>query len=146
MMSRYSIQEHEKIEYYKYRIRELRYLQIERHNVKEDLKEIEFRLRLIPSPQIKQTYKSKYEYKNNCALWNELIAEKESLFIKEMNISNAICSIHRILDALTPNTRELAIDLLVNKKTVTYVTSKYNTRNPYQTINDELRHVEIDSF
>lgn len=63
-----------------------------------------------------------------------------------MNISNAICSIHRILDALTPNTRELAIDLLVNKKTVTYVTSKYNTRNPYQTINDELRHVEIDSF
>lgn len=145
-MSRYSSQEHEKIEYYKYRIRELRYLQIEIRNVKEDLKEIEFKLRLIPSPQIKQTYKSKYEYKNTCALWNELIAKKESLFIKEMNISNAMCSVHRILDALTPNTRELAIDLLVNKKTVTYVTSKYNTRNPYQTINDELRHVEIDSF
>lgn len=145
-MSRYTEYEHEKIEYYKLQIRRIRFLQREIHIVREDLREIEFKLRLVPSPQMKQTYKSKYEYKNNCALWNNLIAEKEALLVKEMNIANAMSNISRILDALTPNTRQLAIDLLVNKKTVTFVISKYNTRNPYQTINDELRHVEIDSF
>lgn len=145
-MSRYTDREHDKIEYYKYRIRELRYLEREFAIVKDDLREVEANLKKVPSPQIKQTYKSKYEYKNNCALWNKLIMQKEELTIREMNISNAIGSIHKILDALTPVTRDLAIDLLVNRMSASLAMTRYNTTNVYQTINDELKYIKIDSF
>lgn len=145
-MSRYSSYEHDKIEYFKLKIKELRFLEREMAIVKEDLKTVEMDLRRVPSPNLRRSYKSKYEYKNNCALWNKLIMEKESLIIKEMNLSNAIGNIHRILDALTPATRDLAIDLFVNKKSKVKILDEYYTQNPYQTINDELRHIDIDIF
>ena len=145
-MSRYTIYEHDKIDYYKLRIKELRFLKREAVIVNEDLKEIEYRLKLISSSYLLHCHKIKYKYENINILLDEIIEKKEVLLVKKINISNNIENVYKILDSLTPITRKMAIDLFVNKITVSKACDKYNIANPYQTINDELRYVDVNCF
>ena len=145
-MSRYSKYEHDKIEYLKYRIKELRFLHKEQNILSEELFKIDQDLKKIPSPSLNKRYKSKYEYKNNYALWNKLISERDDIINKINNVESVIEDINMILDALTPISKDLAVDLLVKKKGVKWVEEEYHTRNAYQTLNDELKYFDIDSF
>lgn len=139
-MSRYSKYEHDKIEYLKYRIKELRFLHKEQNILSEELFKIDQDLKKIPSPSLNKRYKSKYEYKNNYALWNKLISERDDIINKINNVESVIEDINMILDALTPISKDLAIDLLVKKKGVKWVEEEYQYK---KCISNVKRWIEV---
>lgn len=61
-------------------------------------------------------------------------------------LNKEIRYINNILDSLSPTTRNMAIDLFIEKHTSEKVKDKYFVSNPYQAINDELRYLDIDKF
>lgn len=146
-MARYSNTETLKIEYFKSRIKELRYLQHELHNINDRLCEIEHRLRCVSNDiSLRTGTKPKGSVYNTSEKWNNLIHEKELLSYRKKLLTKELECVNLILDSLQPKIKNIAIDLLVKKMSLTKICDKYFITNPYQCVNDELRYLEIDKF
>lgn len=146
-MARYTNGESLKIEYFKSKIKETRYLKYELSNSESKIEEINYKLTQIRNTNnlnnciIKNHQNYKIEEK-----WNKLIQEKEELINKINTIKKELQYVDVILQTLSPNIREMAIDLLVRKFSLGKIRDKYYVSNPYQCINDELKYLEIDEF
>lgn len=147
-MARYSNSENLKIEYFKSRIREMRYLEHELSNIEDEIDTIDYRMKNISN---NMTRNDTVSSRNNTVFktgerWNNLIQEKESLLSREIFLIKEITRVNKILDSLSPVTKDVAIDLLIRKTSLIKIRDKYYISNPYQCLNDELRYLEIDKF
>lgn len=147
-MARYSNSENLKIEYFKSRIREMRYLEHELSNIENEIDTIDYRMKNISN---NMTRNDTVSSRNNTVFktgerWNTLIQEKESLLYREIFLIKEIARVNKILDSLSPVTKDVAIDLLIRKTSLIKIRDKYYISNPYQCLNDELRYLEIDKF
>lgn len=147
-MARYSNSENLKIEYFKSRIREMRYLKHELANIEDEIDTIDYRMKNISN---NMTRNDTVSSRNNTAFktgerWNNLIQEKETLLSREIFLIKEITRVNKILDSLSPMTKDVAIDLLIRKTSLIKIRDKYYISNPYQCLNDELKYLEIDKF
>lgn len=145
MPGRYSHNERLKIDYFKSKIKELRYLKHESEQVQDKLDEILFNINKSNSivHQISTVQTNQYDQTKK---WNEMIDKKDKLVHKLNILNKEIAFVETILNTLSPVTRKIAIDLYVRRFSAEKIKDKYYVSNPYQTINDELRYLEIDKF
>lgn len=145
MGKRYSYEEKLKIEYLKCKIKELNYLKYEVKIIKEEIDEITYSINKSNTSII---YISNDQTNTNSQneKWNKLIDKKDKLLQKLDFFNKEIRCINNILDSLAPITRDMTIDLFIEKYTSEKVKDKYFVSNPYQAINDELRYLDIDKF
>lgn len=143
-MARYTKEETLRIEYFKSRIREARYLEYELFNTKSKIEEIDYKLSRISNQQSRKL--KKYTIFKTDEKWNKLIQEKSELTNRVKLIDKELNRIENILNSLTSKTKNISIDLLVRKLSTKRICDKYYISNPYQTINDELRYLDIDNF
>ena len=143
-MARYTKEETLRIEYFKSRIREARYLEYELFNTKSKIEEIDYKLSRISNQQSRKL--KKYTVFKTDEKWNKLIQEKSELTNRVKLIDKELNRIENILNSLTSKTKNISIDLLVRKLSTKRICDKYYISNPYQTINDELRYLDIDNF
>lgn len=145
MGKRYSYGERLKIEYFKCRIKELNYLKYEVKRTKDEIEETALMISRVNN-SIVHISNDQINRHNQNNKWNSLIDKKDKLIRKMNTLNGEIECIHIILNSLSPTTRNMAIDLFIEKHTSEKVKDKYFVSNPYQAINDELRYLDIDKF
>ena len=145
MPRRYTHNERLKIDYFKSKIKELRYLNHESEQVQGELDEILFYINKSNSI-VRQISTSQMNQHDQTKKWNEMIDKKDKLVHKLNILNKEIAFVETILNTLSPVTRKIAIDLYIRRFSAEKIKDKYYVSNPYQTINDELRYLEIDKF
>lgn len=146
-MARYSNAESLKIEYFKSKIKEIRYLKYKLSLTESRIEEINFYLiRISNLNKLNGNIKKVHSDTNTVEKWNNLIQEKNELITRIKNIKKELNYAERVLDGLSPTVKAIAIDLLIRKYSMEKVRDKYYVSNPYQCINDELKYLEIDDF
>lgn len=145
-MGRYSKDEELKIDYLKLRIKELRYLNFVINKLQNEIDEVDLYLTKISNPSnviLEGSYINSYSIdgKLNKLLDKKTCLEKQrNYYVKEKDFSE------RILNALPEPIDKIAHDLFVLRYTSSKIMDLYFVSNPYQSINDELRYLEVDSF
>ena len=144
-MARYTKSEALKIEFFRSKIKELRYLDYEINLVEDQIDEVNFKIkRMGTSSKIPSGNKKKQYDKDK--KWNMLITQKDVLLHKLHKLNCEKAYIDTILNSLSATTKRIAVDLLVKRYTAEKVKDIYFISNPYQAINDELRYLEVDKF
>nr|DAL83871.1 MAG TPA: hypothetical protein [Caudoviricetes sp.] len=126
----------------------MRYLKHELANIEDEIDTIDYRMKNISN---NTTRNDTVSSRNNTVFktgerWNNLIQEKETLLSREIFLIKEITRVNKILDSLSPMTKDVAIDLLIRKTSLIKIRDKYYISNPYQCLNDELKYLEIDKF
>ena len=126
----------------------MRYLKHELANIEDEIDTIDYRMKNISN---NMTRNDTVSSRNNTVFktgerWNNLIQEKETLLSREIFLIKEITRVNKILDSLSPMTKDVAIDLLIRKTSLIKIRDKYYISNPYQCLNDELKYLEIDKF
>lgn len=146
-MSRYTFAENLKIEYLKLKIKEIRFLEFEISNAKDEIVKIDTKLTKVSSINYETCLEKHNSHKNNeNGILNDLLDKKMNLERKIDILSKELSFGTKLLNSLSPNVSKIAKDLFINKYTMNKICFKYHVTNPYQMINDELRYLNIDNF
>lgn len=148
MSKRYTCEEMLKIEYLKCKIKEIRYLKYRKKVLKEEIEEIDSKIEVMTNSTrsiIKKKNIKAYSIELDKKL-NDLITQKELCYHKIENIDDELQKINSILDLLTPLNKQIAIDLFIAKESLVKICDKYFVANPYQTLNDQLKCMELDKY
>lgn len=148
MSKRYTYEEKLKIEYLKCKIKEMRYLKYMIKVIEEEIDDLDSKIEVITNSTksvIKMKNIKAYSIELDKKL-NDLINQKEKCYSKIKNIDNELQKINFILDSLTPLNKQIAIDLFITKESLIKISDKYFITNPYQTLNDELKCIELDKY